>query len=207
MRLKIYFEDKPLFLTDSIDQEIEPYRHHDGVIFMDELSDPALDAMIRGMKRSHTAAGIFLYPNLETLRKAFFQKFSPVPAAGGAVFNDQQQVLLIHRRNKWDLPKGKLEPGESIEDCAAREVQEETGLQELSLDKFLLTTFHIYEEKGKQILKDTHWFRMTASGHQSLTPQQEEEITHIVWADTTTLSGYTSNAYQLIADVLGAALI
>ncbi|HRE52850.1 MAG TPA: NUDIX domain-containing protein [Flavitalea sp.] len=206
MRLKIYFEDKPLFLTDSVDEEIGFYRHHDDAIFMDELSSAAVNAMIHEMKRPHIHAGIYLYPDLAALRKAFFKKFIPITAAGGVVFNDKEQVLLIHRRNKWDLPKGKLEPGESIEACAIREVQEETGLEKLAVDKFLLTTFHVYEERGKHILKDTHWYRMTAHGQQSVTPQQEEEITRIVWTDTATLPDYTRHAYTLIAETLDAAL-
>jgi len=207
MRLKIYFEDKPLFLTDSIDEEIASYRHREGVILKDDLSGAALDSMILGMGSPHTVAGIFLYADLDTLKTTFFEKFIPVTAAGGVVLNDRNQVLLIHRRNKWDLPKGKLEPGESIETCALREVQEETGLKNLSLDKFLLTSFHVYKEGSKQILKDTHWFRMTARGDQSLTPQLEEEITGIVWADKAELPGYMCNTYTLIAETLDAALI
>ena len=95
MRLKIYFEDKPLFLTDSIDEETELYRHHDNAIFMDELSSSAVNSMIHEMKRPNIHAGIYLHPDLAALKKAFFKKFIPITAAGGAVFNDKKQVLLM----------------------------------------------------------------------------------------------------------------
>jgi 8-oxo-dGTP pyrophosphatase MutT (NUDIX family) len=51
-----------------------------------------------------------------------------IKAGGGIVVNEQNEVLLIYRRGKWDLPKGKLDDGETIEECALREVKEETGL-------------------------------------------------------------------------------
>ena len=54
----------------------------------------------------------------------------------------------MFRRGKWDLPKGKLDPGETLEACALREVREETGVGQLELIKFLLVTEHEYEESG-----------------------------------------------------------
>ena len=67
-------------------------------------------------------------------------------AAGGLVLNEKNELLMIFRRNKWDLPKGKLDEGESIEACALREVKEETGLQKLKLEKFIDITFHDYAD-------------------------------------------------------------
>ena len=49
-------------------------------------------------------------------------------AAGGLVTNENNELLMIFRRGKWDLPKGKLDKGETIEECAIREVEEETGI-------------------------------------------------------------------------------
>ena len=83
-----------------------------------------------------------------------------VEAAGGIVFNQENKILFIHRLGRWDLPKGKIEPEESLENAALRELEEETGLAELILEEFVNTTFHIYKEKkqGKEerILKATH---------------------------------------------------
>jgi 8-oxo-dGTP pyrophosphatase MutT (NUDIX family) len=103
---------------------------------------------------------------------------------------------------KWDLPKGKLDAGESLETCAVREVQEETGLSAAELKKHLITTYHTYDESGHHILKETWWYLLTAPGNQTLTPQAVEQITQIEWADPADLKKYTSNTYPLVMDVL-----
>ena len=62
-------------------------------------------------------------------------KHKHIIAAGGVVFRIEHEVvsiLLIFRNGVWDLPKGKLEKGESIEMCASREVSEETGTLSLA---------------------------------------------------------------------------
>ena len=135
----------------------------------------------------------------------FIKDYTMIAAAGGVVINDEGRILLIFRRGKWDLPKGKLEEGELIEDCAEREVKEETGLSDIKLEKFLLTTYHTYTEKGKSILKDTHWYLFRAHGKQDVNPQTEEDIMEIEWIYPSELPEYTSNTYQLIRDVLRAA--
>src|SRR5712675_1894974 len=99
-----------------------------------------------------------------------------VQAAGGLVQNERGEVLFMFRKGKWDLPKGKLDPGETLENCALREVTEETGVSQLELTKFLLVTEHEYEEKGMAILKETHWYLMKTNGKQILVPQAEEDI-------------------------------
>lgn len=135
----------------------------------------------------------------------FIKDYTMIAAAGGVVINDEGQALMIFRRDKWDLPKGKLEEGELIEDCAEREVKEETGLSEIKVEKFLLTTYHTYTEKGKSILKDTHWYLFRAHGIQNLIPQTEEGIMKIEWVYPSELSAYTNNTYELIKDVLYSA--
>ena len=135
----------------------------------------------------------------------FFKEYQLITAAGGVVINDEQNILLIFRRGKWDLPKGKAEPGETMEVCAEREIKEETGLSGLTLQRFLLTTYHTYVEKGQPILKDTHWFLFHAHGNQAVQPQTEEDISKIEWADARNIENYTNNTYRLIIDVLEAA--
>jgi len=99
-----------------------------------------------------------------------------IRAGGGLVENEKGEVLFMFRRGKWDLPKGKLDPGETLESCALREVKEETGVSQLELIQFLLVTEHEYEERGLFILKETHWYRMKTTSHESLIPQTEEDI-------------------------------
>ena len=115
-----------------------------------------------------------------------------VNAAGGIVFNENNDILFIYRIGKWDLPKGKIEPEESLENAALRELEEETGLTELILEEFVNTTFHIYKEKkqGKEerILKATHWFKMTYVGQKEPIPQTEEGITKVEWKTQTEIN-------------------
>src|SRR5688500_2820386 len=100
-----------------------------------------------------------------------------IVAAGGVVTNDEGQVLLIFRRGKWDLPKGKQDNNEVLETCAEREIKEETGLTDITLKADITTTYHTYSESGNNILKETHWFLATTPGTPKLIPQVEEDIT------------------------------
>ncbi len=137
--------------------------------------------------------------------ESFSKQYQVIKAAGGVVVDADGRVLLIFRRGKWDLPKGKLEKNEPIELCAEREVKEETGLEELQLRKPLITTYHTYTEKGKSILKETYWFRFDATGKQNLTPQVEEDILKVEWVSKENLPDYTDNTYELIRNVLLSA--
>ena len=204
MHIKIYFNDKPLFLTDEINAEIEPYVHHDDAVLIDEFSTPGVNSMIHEMRLSKIHAGIFLHHDLKELEKTFRKKFTLVQAAGGLVLNDAGEILLMLRRGKWDLPKGKLDPGESLETCAVREVQEEAGLKKIILDKPLLVTYHTYDESGKHILKESHWYLMKAPGKQHLVPQLEEQITEIKWVPAAEVKQYMNNTFPSIIDVLKA---
>jgi len=104
-----------------------------------------------------------------------------VSAAGGVVVNPKtMQVLLIHRKGLWDLPKGKLDLGETLEDCALREVREETGIRQLQRGPVLAATMHGYARKGEYHIKTTYWFRFQ-SGSNSFVPQGKEGITRVEW--------------------------
>ena len=101
--------------------------------------------------------------DLEKLWAEFTSIFKIIEAAGGVIFNEKNEVLLIFRRGHWDLPKGKIDKGESPEQAAVREVQEETGLKQPRLGEFLTETWHTYEQDGKRILKKTWWYVMQTS--------------------------------------------
>ena len=137
--------------------------------------------------------------------KKFAEKYTIVQAAGGVVTNDEAKILLIYRRGKWDLPKGKAEENEPLELCANREVIEETGLNELLLRKPLVITYHTYTEKGKDILKETHWYLFDAPGKQNLAPQTEEGISKAEWIEREKVNDNKRNMYLLIRDVLETA--
>ena len=204
MHIKIYFNDKPLFLADAIDKEIEPYAHHDDAVLIDEFSVPGIKSMIHEMRLEKIHAGIYLHHNLEELKKAFWKKFRVIQAAGGLVLNDDGDILIMKRRGKWDLPKGKLDAGETLETCAVREVQEETGLKTVTLKKPLLVTWHTYDESGHHMLKETHWYLQDAPGQQTLEPQTIEQITEIKWVKPGEVINYLDNTFPSIIDVLKA---
>ena len=202
MFIKIHFNDKPLFLCDNVDEAIEPFLHHDDAVFIDELDTHTVKSMIHEMQVDKVHAGVFFHSSLEELKKAFFKKFTIVVAAGGVVTNQNGNVLLIFRKGKWDLPKGKMDKGEKLEDCAVREVQEETGLKKVELNEHLTTTYHTYHEGARFILKESHWYLMHADANQQLIPQVEEDIHELKWVAREDLEKYMKNSYASIADVL-----
>jgi 8-oxo-dGTP pyrophosphatase MutT (NUDIX family) len=205
MYIKIWFNDKPLFLADAITNEIAPYAHHDDAVLIDEFSPSGIKSMIHEMNLDKVHAGIFLHNNLPELQKAFTKKFHLVKAAGGLVKNSKDEVLMIFRRGKWDLPKGKLDPAESLEACAIREVQEETGINAITLEKPLTITYHTYDENGRHILKESHWYQMNSCDEGSLQPQLEEDISKAEWTTAEQLKKYVSNTYPSVIDVLKTA--
>lgn len=138
---------------------------------------------------------------LEQLKEDFFSIYEVLPAAGGVVQNEQGEILSIFRLGHWDLPKGKLEEGESLEESAIREVEEETGIQNIQLGDFLGHTYHTYNsKKGKRLLKDTAWYKMS-SQDQELTPQTEEGIEQVTWMPLEKLL-LQKPIYKNIVDVL-----
>ncbi len=125
-----------------------------------------------------------------------------IVAAGGIVENEEGKILLQYRRGKWDLPKGKLDEGETIEECAVREVEEETGLKNIQLGELLGVTNHYYIEKGENIDKETYWYAMKVSGEQRLIPQTEEDIMELRWAAENELEYYLSNTFPNINEII-----
>ena len=206
MFIKIYFNDKPLFLCDAIDGEIQTFAHHDDAVFIDELNIHTIKAMIHEMQQPKVHAGIFFHKNIDELKKKFFAKFILVPAAGGVVKNEKKEILMIYRRGKWDLPKGKLDKKETPEECAVREVKEETGLKNLKLRSLLTVTYHTYQEGTRLMLKESHWFLMKSKSNQLLLPQLEEGIDIARWANKEEIPVYLLNSYASVADVLQTAM-
>ena len=202
MFIKIYFDDKPLFLCDEMDAFINEYVHHDDAVFIDELNTHIVKAMIHEMQQPQVHAGVFYNKDLEELRKAFFKKFTFIQAAGGLATNEKDEVLMIFRRGKWDLPKGKLNKGEKMEDCAIREVEEETGLKNIKIESALPATYHTYHEGARYILKESNWYKMKAGGEQKLVPQTEEDIHDIRWVNQKDIPGYFDKSYPSVAGLL-----
>lgn len=202
MVYSIYFNDKPVFLCDEITEEINEYKHHPDAVYIDEVSPHAIKSLLHDIVKPDCHAGIIYNEDIKSVKELFFKQFTLVYTGGGLVTNEKGEVLLIFRRSKWDLPKGKLDKGETLEQCAVREVEEETGLTGIQLGEALTTTYHTYIEFGKHILKESHWYKMTVSSSHRLSPQTEEDITDIRWVNKDALSNYMSNSFPTIVAVL-----
>lgn len=128
--------------------------------------------------------------------------FKSIEAGGGVVFNEKGQLLMIHRAGKWDLPKGKVDAGERIDEAAIREVQEECGLKFIQLVKKLPTTYHTYKLHGHRFMKVSHWFEMRSHSNELLVPQLEESITEVVWTNWENVHPDQINTYSSISELL-----
>ncbi|MEM8523086.1 MAG: NUDIX domain-containing protein [Bacteroidota bacterium] len=138
------------------------------------------------------------------LIRDFESLFNIIEAAGGLVFNNEGQVLVIYRRGFWDLPKGKLDKGEGKKEAAVREVQEETGLQNVDLQDFICETNHVYKDKKKRrCIKRTYWYKMKTSD-EKLMPQTEEDIEIAKWTKLNMFISKKPKIYKSILEVIRA---
>lgn len=170
---KVFVNEKRLTLSNS------PENHQKKIRFEGAASlEIAIDLL-----ENTSCPEINVYgENVDEIWEEFGQLFKKVGAAGGVVRNKNEEILFIYRIGKWDLPKGKIEKGESLETAAVREVQEETGLQNIELEKFISKTYHTYSERnGEKILKTTNWFQMKFIGNETPIPQIEEGISEVSW--------------------------
>jgi len=145
---------------------------------------------------------VFIHKQPELIWEEFKTNFKIIKAAGGLVKNNSDQYLFIFRKGKWDLPKGKIDKEETFEDGAIREIMEETGVQTISIQKKLTTTYHIYRLKGKLVLKETFWYLLQNQGNETLVPQAEEDIEKAVWLSKNEIEPVMVNTYGSIKDVI-----
>ena len=137
----------------------------------------------------------------EKVWTAFCPLFSSIEAAGGLVKNGKGELLLIFRNGYWDLPKGKREKGESPDETALREVEEECGVKELKIVKPLVSTYHIYFQKNKEWMKRTYWFEMTCHDLRKPIPQTEEGIDEVRWMSEAEVKKVENKIYPSLKEV------
>jgi 8-oxo-dGTP pyrophosphatase MutT (NUDIX family) len=160
------------------------------------------------LKSHHEVKEVNLYSNdVEELWMRFCMNYFEVVSAGGIVVNLKDKLLWINRNNHWDLPKGKVEPGESLEHAAMREVSEETGIGDLTILGDLATTYHTYEVDGVVHLKTTFWFSMKHQGGDTKgIPQAIEGITDVKWMELPIPSKVWDKTYGSIRIVVNALI-
>jgi 8-oxo-dGTP pyrophosphatase MutT (NUDIX family) len=191
---KLYFSDKVVYI-DSDASSYDPSE----VVFA-----PAIERANLLQKIQNTKRLALIGSDPQALYEAVTAAFPSIEAGGGLVTNPGGEILMIFRHTRWDLPKGKLEPDERIEDCAVREVEEETGIRNPVLGKKLLITRHFYRLNGEWTMKKTTWYAMSHPGG-ALVPQVEEDITAIEWVNPAKLDAYLRTTYPTIVDVFEAA--
>ena len=144
-------------------------------------------------------------PDIERVFADFRSAQPFIQAGGGLTHNAAGDILMIFRNGRWDLPKGKLEAGERIEECAVREVSEECSLNGLERGAFLTDTYHCYRIGEQWVLKRTSWYRMTYPGTEQPRPQTAEGITIAQWVPEKEVPGHLRDTYYTIRDVFRAA--
>ena len=145
--------------------------------------------------------------DIEATYRKICSEFIEVNAGGGLVSNRRGDFLLINRNGLWDLPKGHQEPGEPIDTTALREVQEETGIDNLELKDLICITDHCYRRNEKWHLKHTWWYSMLYTDPTDLTPQKEEDIAKAAWVAKSSLPPYLTNTYPSIVEVFREAKV
>ncbi|MEA3317437.1 MAG: NUDIX domain-containing protein [Bacteroidota bacterium] len=196
---KVFYNQRTVFLSDKYnnfsDTKFEIHHKY--------LNPKSLKKILNIFNNNIDIEHLYIYDkDIEKLFSAFSKNFKIIEAAGGLVKTPNDEILVIKRRGLWDLPKGKIEIGESTKEGALREVEEECGIRDLKLIKHITTTYHTYLLNDKAILKRTYWYEMHHSGKTNLSPQTEEEITEVKWLTQEKTNIITENTFPTIIDVL-----
>ena len=190
MLTTIFFTDKTLVLTDT-PTELEGAVH----LPSSELSKANVLKIFES-----TNSIIVLDKAIESVKERFFGEFKYVLAAGGVVYNENYEALMIYRNQRWDLPKGHVDMGESDEECATREIAEETGVEGAKIVRFLCNTLHAYNVYGVWEIKRTAWYELVAPTSRP-TPQSEEGILCAKWCSKAEVEQNLEGTYPTIREV------
>lgn len=196
---KVFFNDRIVFMNTRFNKSLSKKGVHIEYKIGDDIGEICFSFLSDSLQQDW----FITCETLDVLWSDFQAFFKIVAAAGGVVYNSRGELLCIHRLGKWDLPKGKIEKGESNAAAAVREVEEETGISNLEIKDQLETTYHIYLSpyNGKWILKPTYWYRMHYDGNGTLIPQEAEDITKAEWVDETRLKDVVNETYASLVDL------
>jgi len=213
--MKIFINDKPLDILaseelpedktfESVFENLEDLPSAKELVDDVLMVEPSKDVVIkllylmRTRKMKNLDSITLLVKNKEEMKSFIKSRFFVIKAAGGVVTKGDK-VLFIFRMGKWDLPKGKFDKGETPQQCAVREVEEECGIK-VKLGKEICKTWHTYTQDRKSILKKTYWYTMENVNDLAMKPQKEEGIDDIRWlshhdAITALVNSYPSMRY------------
>ena len=201
---KIYFEKRCIIICSPDEQALSDPNSVE-FHFGESINIPTLVAMFEA---SASLSRIYIpTDDVAGMYRRVCAEFREVDAAGGLVSNRRGDYLLIQRNGLWDLPKGHREPGEDIAVTALREVQEETGVDQLELRGLICITDHCYQRDGVWHLKHTWWYDMLYTDPVDLTPQREEDIVRAAWVARSSLPPFLKNTYPSILEVFREAKV
>ncbi|MFN8712798.1 MAG: NUDIX domain-containing protein [Bacteroidota bacterium] len=197
---KVFINNRPLTLAS------EPFGgdFELGTLYLRYDSPPLLRELIIQAHTNGEAfpAVLLTHTDADKLLSDFEASCEMIEAAGGRVTNSKGKLLMIFRSGKWDLPKGKIDPGETPEIAAVREVEEECGISGLKITKPLNITWHTYMYNGVPVIKKTYWFAMETADRRKLIPQTNEGITDAVWLDDVGVYKALKNTFRSVAEVI-----
>ncbi|MBO7572700.1 MAG: NUDIX domain-containing protein [Bacteroidales bacterium] len=195
--IKIFYNDRILAFSESVNPDFQ----FANVLHFDDKTELAIKLFLNSSNEYNLLIiGVSDAVAMSLLKKVF----RVIEAGGGRVHDSQGRTLCIFRSGRWDLPKGWLEKGETLDQCAVREVCEECGLNAADIvnEGKLITTYHIYPFKDAFALKVTHWYRMKYTGIGTTKPQTEEDITEVKWVSESEMEAVKRNTYGNIRMVL-----
>ena len=187
---QVFYKKKIILLTDVF-KEGKDFKSF-------PIKDVKLKKVIKLLNKKNTNSVHLFHKNKDKLLKYFFKLIPTVIAAGGKITNSKSETLFIYRNDKWDLPKGKAKKNEQLPQTALREVKEETGIKEVSINKPLEITYHIFRRNNEYRLKVTYWFDMFSDYEGIFFPQLDEGITDVKWVKKADLEEVKINSYPNI---------
>jgi 8-oxo-dGTP pyrophosphatase MutT (NUDIX family) len=181
---KIYINEVPLILSSDISLSHQIPGDKERIVTPYNGSPKVFLNYADMLEKGRQLSSIHIFSeDLDQLWSDFCSNYKIIEAAGGCVFNAAQELLVIYRRGSWDLPKGKIDEGESPEQAAVREIGEETGITAIVLEDLITETYHTYRDpKERRILKRSFWYRMQTT-QLELVPQTEEDIERAEWVN------------------------
>ena len=195
MKPIIFMADKSIVFTTS--QPTDDY-----YVLNYKLPSDLLLANILKILETNNKIAIYA-SDLDPLFALFTSQFLHVEAAGGVVRNASDEILMILRGGRWELPKGHLEDAEALYECAMREVTEETGVDGLTIERYLCDTYHFYNMHNRWELKITHWYEMNSLSTTTLKPQMEEGISLAAWCSPSMVEDNLKRSFETVRNVIG----
>ncbi len=203
---KVFIDNRVILLTEKLTKPLNNFK--DTLFYTYNNNNSLLKELVDQFIHSLTGISsmFILHDDKDLLLNELKSTFKTIYAAGGVVKNSKNELLVIKRKGKWDIPKGKVDLNESIEDAAIREVEEECNIKKPQIIEQIATTYHMYIMNDEPVIKETHWFDMVYSGNDPLIPQARENITNVKWVPKDKMDFVMQNTFGAIEDLLSNVL-